>query len=129
MARLVLAVVALHAALLVAHDSAHSELGVGLVLWQTVYVYAVIVMAPVVAGGLVFTRHERLAYLLLAISMAGSLVFGVYHHYVAISPDHVGHLPLGPAQPLFRQTALAMVAVETVAAALGVWAYARARSS
>lgn len=122
---IVLAIVLLHAAVLLAHDSAHRDLGVELALWQTAYVYLVIVAAPLVAAALAFTRRRSLAYILLAAAMLGSLLFGGYHHYVAISPDHVAHLPQGPAQPLFRQTAVGMVAVEAIGFAFGVWAYVK----
>ena len=86
---LVLGCVLLHAAVLLGHDAAHRSLGVELVTWQTVYAYGVIVAAPLVAAGLVFGSHARSGFLLLAIAMAGSLAFSVYHHYVGISPDHV----------------------------------------
>ncbi|MFQ5526344.1 MAG: hypothetical protein ACE5GX_08800, partial [Thermoanaerobaculia bacterium] len=52
--------------------------------------------------------------------LLGSLAFGVYYHYVNISPDHVAHLPPGDAQGLFRWTALALPAVEACAAAVGL---------
>jgi hypothetical protein len=44
--------------------------------------------------------------------MLGSLLFGVYHHYVAVSPDHVAHLPPGESQPLFRATAALMACIQ-----------------
>ena len=52
--------------------------------------------------------------------MLGSLLFGAYHHYVAISPDHVAHLPPGDAQGLFRVTAQLMVVVELLGAGVGI---------
>src|SRR5215475_11794704 len=92
----ILAVVA-HAIVAWFHGDAHRQLGVGLNDWQRVFVDVVILAAPVVAVVLVWTRAARWGYLLLAAAMAGALVFGVYHHFIAISPDHVAHLPEGDA--------------------------------
>jgi hypothetical protein len=127
LAWLVTAVVLLHAVILLAHDSAHRDLGVALVLWQTIFVYLVIVAGPLLAAALAFTRRARSAYALLAVTMLGSFVFGAFHHYVAISPDHVAHLPAGAAQPLFKGTAALMAGVEALAAAFGAYAYAKSR--
>ncbi len=52
--------------------------------------------------------------------MAGSLIFGVYYHFVAVSADHVSHLPPGEAQGLFRLTALLLAATETFGLAFGL---------
>jgi hypothetical protein len=115
-----LAVVALHAAILLAHDSAHVSLGVGLALWQELFIYPVIVAAPVIAALLLSTRFARAGFQLLAASMLGALLFGVYHHYGAVSPDHVAHLPPGDAEGAFRLTALLMAGVESLGVIVGL---------
>ena len=102
------------------HGYAHTELGVGLRAWQNWYVLIVITVAPLVALSLIWTRHRRIGFLLLIASMAGSLTFGAYYHYVAISPDHVSHLPAGDAQGLFRVTAVLLLATELFGAVVGV---------
>jgi len=102
------------------HGSAHSELGVALSLWQKSYVAIVIMAAPLVAATLLWTRHRRAGLLLLTASMAGSLIFGAYYHYVAISPDHVSHLPPGEAQGLFRLTAQLLVVTESLGLVAGL---------
>jgi len=114
-----LVLVVVHAAVLLGHDAAHRELGVVLAPWQQAFVYPVIVAAPVVAAVLLVTRFRRAGFLLLSLSMLGALLFGGFHHYVAISPDHVGHLPPGDAQPAFRMTALAMGVVEALGVVVG----------
>ena len=73
---LALAVVAVHLAVLVAHDAAHGELGVTLLPWQTLYAYALIVTAPLVAAGLLVAGRMRARFGLLWFSMAAALVFG-----------------------------------------------------
>ena len=84
-----------HALIAWLHGQAHKDLGVGLNEWQTWFVRIVILAAPWIAIVLVWTKWSRLGYLLLALSMAGALPFGIYHHYIAVSPDHVAHLPAG----------------------------------
>jgi hypothetical protein len=34
--------------------------------------------------------------------MLGSFLFGVYHHYVLVSPDNISHLPPGTPKALSR---------------------------
>ena len=114
-----IAVVA-HLLVSLVHGYAHTELGVGLSAWQNWYVLIVITVAPLVALSLIWTRYRRVGFLLLIASMAGSLTFGAYYHYVAISPDHVSHLPAGDAQGLFRVTAVLLLASELFGAVVGV---------
>ena len=117
---------AIHALVLLGHDAAHRELAVHLNAWQTIFAYSVIVVAPVLAVVLVFTRHARLGFGLLVASMLGALLFGVYHHYILVSPDHVAHLPAGESQSLFRATAAAMSTLECAGVGLGVWGWRKA---
>lgn len=109
-------VVLAHLAVNLLHGNAHTSLGVGLSSWQTVYVLGVILLAPLLALALSFTRHARAGLWLLLLSMLGSLIFGFLYHYIIISPDHVAHLPAGDARGLFRMTALLLLITE----ALGV---------
>jgi hypothetical protein len=102
------------------HGYAHSQLGVGLSAWQNSYVLIVITLAPLIALALVWMRRARVGFALLAISMAGSLIFGGYFHYIGISPDHVSHLPTGDAQGMFRVTAVLLLATELLGAVVGV---------
>ena len=127
MRRLVIVLVALHAAVLLGHDAAHRELGVYLNTWQVIFAYLVIVAAPVLAALLVFTAYQRLGFALLAISMLSALAFGICHHYILISPDHVSHLPVGESQGLFRATAAVMGVLELAGVGLGVWGWRRHR--
>jgi hypothetical protein len=119
--RVGLAVVVVHALITVAHGIAHAELGVALSAFQTAYVVVVISVAPIVAAILLWTRLSRLGWLVLTVSMAAALVFGISWHYVAVSPDHVSHVPEGHFQGLFRLTALLLVCSEAFGTAVGVW--------
>src|SRR5262249_40503983 len=90
--------VLVHLVVSIVHGRAHDQLVVGLSNWQNTYVMTVIVVAPLIAMALIWTRYAHAGLVLLVISMAGSLIFGVAYHYIVISPDHVSHLPPGDAQ-------------------------------
>ena len=108
--------VVVHLVVVLLHGQAHTRLGVGLSAWQQVYVFAVILVAPLVALAFSFTRFTRTGVWLLLASMLGSLVFGACYHYLIISPDHVAHLPAGEAGGLFRITALLLLITEAFGA-------------
>ena len=117
-----------HLVVSIIHGRAHEGLAVGLSSWQNMYVLIVIVIAPLIAMPLIWTRLARPGLVLLVISMAGSLIFGVIYHYVVISPDHVSHLPPGDAQGLFRTTALLLVLTELLGVVVGLWGLRESRN-
>ena len=114
------AVVLTHFAVVIFHGSAHTQLNVGLASWQTTFVLIVIVIAPLLAAILIWTRFSRFGFVLLSLAMGGALVFGVYFHYLAVSPDHVSHLPAGDAQGTFRLTALLLAITEAIGLVIGL---------
>ena len=111
--------VAVHAVIAAFHGAAHSELGIQMSPAENAFIDSVIVAAPIVAAVGLWTRFASAAASLLAVAMAGSLLFGVYHHYIAISPDHVAHLPAGSAQGVFRATAVLLVLSEAAGIVIG----------
>ena len=113
---LVTILVLAHLVVNVLHGRAHTDLGVGLTTWQYVFVMTVILLAPLVALILSWTRYARAGLWLLFFSMLGALIFGFCYHYIIISNDHVAHLPPGDARGVFRMTALLLLITE----ALGV---------
>jgi hypothetical protein len=117
--------VVVHAFIAALHGAAHSDLGIQMSMAENAFIDSVIVAAPILAAIALWTRLSRFGALLLAVSMAGALVFGAYHHYVAISPDHVAHLPAGNLQGLFRTTAVWLVISEAAGVAVGVWGVMR----
>ena len=118
--------VLLHGVIAVLHGAAHNDLGIQMTAAENAFINVVIVAAPVVAAVALWTRFVRAGAVLLAVSMAGSLLFGAYHHYVAISPDHVAHLPAGNLQGLFRLTAVLLVVSEAAGGGIGLWGMLRA---
>ena len=110
---------AIHLAIAVWHGSAHAELGVGLSTWQNLFVDVVVVLAPLVAIGLLWTRYVGLGLWIFLVAMCGSLLFGTYYHYVYISPDNIEHLPAGSAAAHARfMLSAAILALVELAAAL-----------
>ena len=120
MARIALTLLVL-AHLLVAmwHGAAHTELAIGLSAAQNVFVYVVIVFAPLVAVALLWTRYVRLGLWLFVTAMCASLLFGVYYHYLFVSPDNIHHLPAGTPGAHARFTlSAAILALSELAATL-----------
>ncbi len=103
------------------HGDAHSTLGIDLPTLKILYVYAVILAAPIVSVILVWTRFIVFGAGLFAFSMAGAVVFGVYHHYVLLSPDNIAHLPTGLAEAhsQFIESAALIAIIELLSALLG----------
>ncbi|HVO27630.1 MAG TPA: hypothetical protein VMW56_28815 [Candidatus Margulisiibacteriota bacterium] len=118
--------VLVHGVIAVLHGAAHTDLGIQMTAAENAFINVVIVAAPVVAAMALWTRFMRAGAILLAVSMAGSLLFGAYHHYAVISPDHVAHLPAGNLQGLFRLTALLLVVSEAAGSGVGLWGMKRA---
>src|SRR5215213_10871289 len=119
--RLALCAVAAHAAVLVVHSAAHEILGVEASTPQLIFIVAVIIVAPLVAGLLLWKGKVKAGAILLTCSMTGSLAFGVYYHFVADTADHVSHVArMSPAgwAVAFQASALLLALIE----ALGAWA-------
>jgi hypothetical protein len=53
------------------------------------------------------------------------MLFGIYYHFIEVSPDHVSHLPAGDSQALFISTAILLIPAELAAAAFGFWSWRR----
>ena len=112
-------VVVAHLAANIGHGVAHASLGVKASGADTVFIVLVIFAAPVIAA-MLWTKEQRGGAWLLLGSMSAAAVFGVYGHYLTISPDHVDHLPKGDLQPLFRLSAALLVWFELAGVAVGI---------
>lgn len=89
---------AIHFVVVVLHSIAHEVLFVKATPAQLAFIIPVIIVAPVIAG-IMLPKFERAGTILLAASMLGSFVFGVYYHFIADTIDHVAHVAV--LQPVF----------------------------
>ncbi|MFY9556289.1 MAG: hypothetical protein WAV20_21090 [Blastocatellia bacterium] len=105
------------------HGDAHTKLAIGLPPEKTLFVYIVILIAPIVAAALVWTRYINVGLWVFFLSMLGALLFGAYHHYVLVSPDNIGHLPTGSteSQSQFISSAAAIALLELASALYGAF--------
>ena len=118
-------VVVIYALVNVGHGLAHHDLAIQLASWQSVFVALSFVVGPIVAAILLWTSRSLLGTRILVVSMAASLLFGTYYHYIAVSPDNIAYLPAGDGQGLFRSTALLLVISQVLGLAVGVWGWLR----
>ena len=57
--------------------------------------YKRFLISPIIGVILIWTRQALLGSWTVGLSMVGSVVFSVYHHFILISTDNVEYLPLG----------------------------------
>jgi|SRR5215469_1156520 len=113
-------VVLAHLLVNIGHGLAHRELRVALPPSGTVFVIVVVLVLPLVAMALVWTTQKRLGLILLSLSMFGALLFGLYHHFLAIGLDHVHSQPVSPWGITFVLTAYLLLITEAIGAYLGI---------
>jgi hypothetical protein len=113
-----------HHAIAYLHGGAHADLAIELSALQDLFVDTIIVGVPLVGVVLLWTRLRRVGLAAIVVGMIGALLFGVYHHYMLVSPDHISHLPQGPqhAHGVFVWTAGAIAMLEGVTAAAAAYA-------
>jgi hypothetical protein len=118
--RTVLSVVVLvHLAIVMLHGAAHTHLHIDLLPAQMAYVVAVIVLAPLIASGLLWTRLWRSGVYLLTISMIGALVFGGYKHFLSATNDNVAQMPHGGWGAVFLVSSILLFVTEAAGILLG----------
>jgi hypothetical protein len=115
-------VVLIDAVVSILHGLAHAKIPVPLSSLQQLFINIVIVAAPAIALLLLWTPLQRWGASLLLGSMTGALIFGIYNHFIAISPDRVSQIPLREWGWLFQITALLLVVTESLGCAVALWA-------
>ena len=111
--------VIVHLAASIWHGSAHSNLGIELSTRHTLFISVVIIIAPVVAAILVWTRYVSRGLWVFFLSMLGSFLFGAYQHDVLVSPDNIYHLAAGtPESHSHFITSTGVIALLELASAL-----------
>jgi len=112
------AAVVVHLIVSVVHGAAHAQARVPLSPAANFFVFTVIVAGPLL-GLLLAWRAERIGNWIVALTMAGALMFGVVNHFVRISPDHISHVD--PRwRPLFAVSAALLALTEALAAGLAM---------
>jgi hypothetical protein len=113
-------IVVVHLLVNLVHGLAHRELRVGLAPLDSIFVIVVVLIFPLIAMGLLWTAEKRLGLILLLLSMFGSLLFGLYHHLLAVSPDHVRSQPESVWGTTFVLTAYLLLITEAIGTYVGV---------
>lgn len=114
------ATVLVHLGVSLVHGFAHSRASVALSAAQMLFVFGIILVGPVL--GLVVQRVAlpRAGSWVIAVTLAGALIFGLANHFLIAGADHVSHVA-GPWRALFGTTAALLVATEAFGSAAAVW--------
>jgi len=116
--------VLMHLAVSIFHGAAHTGAHVALSQSATLFVFIIILTGPIV--GLVLTwPARRVGSWIVAITMAGSFVFGLVNHFLIAGDDHVSHVD-PQWRALFTATAIILAGLELLGSALAI-AYSRER--
>ena len=114
------AIVVAHLLVNIAHGFAHRELRVGLATPASIFVIVAVLIFPLLAMGLLWTAGKRPGLMLLSLSMFGSFLFGLYHHFLVTGPDHVRSQPANPWGLAFVLTAYGLLITEAIGTYVGV---------
>jgi hypothetical protein len=120
-----MAVIFTHLLVTAVHAVAHAQLALWPDALEGAFIAVFIYAAPAGAALLLWRGRTRAGLGVLAASMLGSLAFATHHHFIAVSPDHVAHLPPGSWQAPFIVTAYLSAPVDALGAALGLYGFAR----
>ena len=112
-----LLIVLLHLIVSFIHGAAHSGAQVFLPLAGALFVYIVILAGPLV--GLLWLRwRPQAGAALVALTMTGSLLFGLINHFIIPGSDHVTQVA-AEWRSLFAATAALLAGLEAAGAAVG----------
>jgi hypothetical protein len=115
------AIVVAHLLVNIVHGVAHRKLRVGLSTWDSIFVIGVVLILPLFAIGVVWAVEKRVGLMLLSVSMFAALLFGLYHHFLVISPDHVHSQPAIVWGMAFTVSAYGLLITEAIGTYIGVY--------
>jgi hypothetical protein len=104
------ATVVVHLLVTIIHGTAHTGANVPLSQAANLFVFVVILAGPLVGLAISWWTNQYGA-IVVALSMAASLIFGVVNHFVVDSPDHVSHIA-AQWSGVFTTTAVLLVITE-----------------
>jgi hypothetical protein len=112
-------VVLAHLPVVLAHGAAHRGVGVAMTPAAHVFILLVIVIGPLAGLWRIRAGSRAAGHALVALSMAGALVFGATHHFVLDGADHVARVPANAWGAVFQTTAVILAATEALGTAVG----------
>jgi hypothetical protein len=112
------ALIVAHLVVSIVHGAAHGGAHVPMSLAGNLFIAIVIVAGPLV-GLMLAWWSDRLGASVIAIAMAGALVFGGVNHFVIAGADHVTQID-GDWRWLFTITAVLLALSEALATALAL---------
>lgn len=111
------AIVIVHVIAHTLHGLAHAKIPIPLSLSQSLFIGIVIMLMPIISAALLWTRFSRIGVWLLLGSLLGAILFGLYNHYIVISPDNVFQVAFTGWGLLFQLTAILTLIID----GLGCW--------
>lgn len=118
--RFALLVILAHLLVVAIHGRAHRQLIVPLTRTQEIFILAAVLLGPLVAALLLISRAPRFGAWLLLLSMAASLAFGAYYHFLVTGPDNVGSISAGNWGTVFLASSVLLVLIEALGVGAGV---------
>lgn len=112
-------IVIVHCVVALWHGVAHLSIPVPLTGAQMAFVGVVIVALPLIGAGMLWTDRKTTAAWLIALSMLGSLIFGLANHFMLESPDYVMEVPAHAWRYTFVLSAALLAVTESIGAVLG----------
>ena len=100
------------------HGFAHAQANVPLSQAANLFVYLDILAGPLLGLALAW-KARTVGAAVIALAMAGSLVFGVVNHFMLSSPDHVAHV-VPQWRTLFGTTAVLLAITEALGCGLAI---------
>ncbi len=115
-------VVIAHTVISALHGLAHLLIPVPISVLQVLFIAGVITALPIIAVILIWRQRVIWAATVLLVSMAGSLLFGLYNHFAVVSPDHISQIPSTSLGTLFQATAILLAVSEGIGIGVSLWA-------
>jgi hypothetical protein len=114
-------IVWLHLLFNAVHVIGHIDKRIWLNLFGDVFVFVVVLLAPLFALLLLSTRWQRSGAWLLTLSMLGAFIFGVVNHFIVLGSDNISQVSPHGWQLAFVSTAFLLAIFEALGTAIGIW--------